>query len=426
MCDSIVVVKPGEPVWVGKNSDREPDEVQVVDRVPAAAHDEGSSLHTTHIVIPEARATQEVILSRPRWMWGCEMGVNARGVAIANEAVFVRLPLAPEGLTGMDLQRLALERAGSAADAVEVIIDLLGRFPQGGRMGFRNHGMRYASSFIVADAAEAWILETAGELWAAQKVVGVRTISNVLTINDDFDRIHPQAYAVARARGYCQRLADFGFARCFASRFYRAMTGGEARRGCTRELLSIFAASGAVSAGAMATVLRDHGGVGPQGGLRMVMPCAHASWLPTRASGQTTASMIACLDQAAGPRVWMTGTSSPCLSVFKPVGFGHDALRGLPQPGDVPDGESLWWRHERLHRAVLADYDRRRAAFEAERARLEAEAWSIEAGDAAAVTGIWEAHRQALPGWLEAAAAARRPRHRPFHGFWARKARQAG
>ena len=424
MCDSMVAVTP-EAVWLGKNSDREPDEVQVVEPRPAARHAAGAEVAIGEVRVPQAAATLAVTLSRPRWMWGCEMGVNARGVAIANEAVFVRMPLARVGLTGMDLQRLALERAGSAADAVALIIELLGRYPQGGRMGYRDRSMRYSSSFLVADPREAWVLETAGELWATQRVVGVRTISNALTIDADFDAIHPRALEVARSRGLCRGAADFGFARCFASRFYGVMAGGSARRACTRELLELFAASGPLGAPAVAAVLRDHGGGEPESGWRMQMPCAHASWLPTRAAGQTTASMIARLGPE-GPEVWMTGTSSPCLSVFKPVPVGGDALDGLPAPEEAPDEESLWWRHERLHRVTLGDYDARRAAFAAERARLEAAAWAVDAADAGAVRGIWEAHRAAIPGWTAAARAAGRGRGRPFHRFWAAKARSAG
>ncbi len=418
MCDTIVAAHPGQPVWLGKNSDREPGEAQVVERHPverhpAARHRPGSSLRATHLELPRAEATYEVILSRPGWMWGCEMGVNARGLAVGNEAVFTRLPVAASGLTGMDLQRLALERAATAAEALELIVELLARHPQGGRMSLRQAGMRYHSSFLLADPGEAWVLETAGELWAAERVRGVRTISNVLTIGRRFDRVHEGAYTVARERGWCSSAKDFSFRRAFGSRFYRMAAGGEARRGLTHRCLS--GAGEELEAADLAAVLRDHGGRSPAAGWRMEMPCAHASWLPTRSAGQTTGSMIVRLVVAEPPAVWMTGTSSPCLSVFKPVPWGGDV---------AGDSESLWWRHERLHRLTLGDYDARRAVFETERAELEGRALAIDPAGVESCRGVWRDHRRAIPDWTERAAAAGRRRWRPFELFWGLQARR--
>jgi hypothetical protein len=44
------------------------------------------------------------------------------------------------------------------------------------------------------------VFETAAHFWAAKKVRGVATISNELTIDEDFDRIHSDAYSFARGR----------------------------------------------------------------------------------------------------------------------------------------------------------------------------------------------------------------------------------
>jgi len=423
MCDSLVVARPGAPVWLAKNSDRHPDEVQVVESTWPERHIDEPRV-SREIDAWLGRARLEALISRPHWLWGCEMGVNERGVAIGNEAVFCRPPAAKQGLTGMHMQRIALERAESAAAALALITGMLARYPQGGRMSWRGE-LRYSSSFLIADHVEAWVLETAGHLWAAQRVRGARTLSNMLTIEDDFDQIHPEAMATAKARGYCRGAADFGFARCFASGFYRRLTGGVQRRRATEALVAGLCAR-AVDAPGLAMVLQDHGAAGPASGLRMLMPCAHASWLPTRSSGQTTGSMIARLD-AAGPQVWFTGSSSPCLSVFKPVSFGAaDPLAGSPPASAQADAEGLWWRHERLHRATMADYSRRRAAFEGERARLQAAAWAVDPGDPAAVAAIWEGHRAALPGWLSAASSVAGRRLGPFYAFWAQKSRAAG
>ena len=62
----------------------------------------------TYIEIDQAPKTEAVILSRPAWLWGAEMGSNEHGVCIGNEAVWDRLN-GPDDLTerllGMDLVR---------------------------------------------------------------------------------------------------------------------------------------------------------------------------------------------------------------------------------------------------------------------------------------------------------------------------------
>jgi secernin len=92
----------------------------------------------------------------------------------------------------------------------------------------------------------------------------------------------------------------------------------------------------------------------------MEMPCAHSSWWPTRQAGQTTGSMVSRLSHKDSLH-WLTGTSSPCLSVYKPVRLGGGLIASGPLAGEGFDGESLFWRHEQLHRATLKDYARLKA-----------------------------------------------------------------
>ena len=407
MCDTIVAVPPATidgAVWFGKNSDREPGEAQLVEHHSANSYSSPAQLRCTHIEIPQAAHTFEVILSRPFWMWGAEMGTNERGVTIGNEAVFTKLPYAKTGLTGMDLLRLALERADCAQAALHLITDLITRHGQGGGCGYRNKKFRYHNSFIIADANEAWVLETADKYWVAEKVKGLRTISNGLTIGKEFDLISPDAYEFARSQGWCQSSADFDFARCFGNAKEANLSGGETRRACTLQGLS-GNANGAGREDFFAT-LRDHNGFTPKQGWRLQMPCAHASWWPRRRSGQTTGSMVSRL-QPNGAQHYLTGTSSPCLSVFKPVAFGQDNHLG--------DTEKLFWQHERLHRLVIGDYARRRAVIEEARVSLQADVLAGKIADA------WETHRQQIPLWTKrvAAIAQGRKSYSFFDRYWA-------
>ena len=63
----------------------------------------------TYISIPQVETTHGVVLSKPAWIWGAEIGANEHGVAIGNEAVWNRLSDpdydAVPRLLGMDLLR---------------------------------------------------------------------------------------------------------------------------------------------------------------------------------------------------------------------------------------------------------------------------------------------------------------------------------
>jgi dipeptidase len=413
MCDTIVMVED-DAVWLAKNSDREPGEAQAVEHVARTRHAPGARLQATYLAIDQARETHEVVIARPAWMWGAEMGANEHGLAIGNEAVFTRVPVARAGLLGMDLLRLALERCASADEALELITWMIARHGQGGGAGFRNRRFTYHNAFLIADPRGAWLLETAGRFWAAVRVArGVRTISNVLTIGADYTRVGPDTIDGARAAGLLRRGQTFDFRRCFGARVVGWLGGGDVRRACT-----LRAASAGRPIAALADALRDHAGRAPASGARMLMPCAHASWLPTRGAGQTTGTMISRLARGRSQH-FFTGTSAPCLSVLKPVPLGQGPVDTGPRPGTAGfDGASLFWRAERLHRVVLRDYEARRAAFEAERAALEARALARvqaartaraagEAAEAAEATGLWHEHREAVLAWTDRALRIR-------------------
>jgi hypothetical protein len=126
-------------------------------------------------------------------MWGAEMGANEHGVVIGNEAVWTTEPCAETGLLGMDLVRLGLERAATAGEALQLIVDLMEAYGQGGNCA-EHFSFNYHNSYLIADQEEAWVLETAGRYWVAEKITsGTRSISNSLSI-------HGKAEAT---RGFC-------------------------------------------------------------------------------------------------------------------------------------------------------------------------------------------------------------------------------
>jgi len=193
-CDTFVYVAgdggPSSTIF-GKNSDRPSDEKHEVVYFPAAKHIPRSNVRCTHISIQQVKTTLAVILSRPAWMWGCEMGANELGVVGGNEAVSSLLAeeIGTEPrLLGMDLLRLALERGRTANEAAKVVCDLLEAHGQGGNcINNQDDGefWTYENGFLFADAHEAFVVETAGiNHWAIERISPgkKRNISNGLSI----------------------------------------------------------------------------------------------------------------------------------------------------------------------------------------------------------------------------------------------------
>jgi secernin len=394
MCDTFLAlqtVTADGAVIFGKNSDREPNEAQALEYQPAQFFSDPQTVQCTYRAIPQVKETHAVLLCRPFWMWGAEMGANEKGVVIGNEAVFTRMPVDKGGgLTGMDLLRLALERSASASQALEVIAGLLSDHGQGGICGYEDKRFAYHNSFIIADSREGWVLETAGSLWAAVKVRDFYAISNALTIGEEFDESHPDLIDTARQKGWLKTRKTFHFARCYSDWLYTTFSAAKQRRERSLELIRSF--KGKLNIASAVNVLRDHleDDYRPDSHFLGNRICAHAANKLTRNATQTTGSLVAHLSPKT-QTYWATGTAAACTSVFKPIWFeGHV----LPDLGIAPtrcfDPKSLWWRHEQLHRSILLSYADRIRPYSVERDRLQncfiQDAAGISSGSRAAFT----------------------------------------
>jgi secernin len=371
MCDTLYAAPEATAdhlALLAKNSDRPPNEAQYLAWFPARSYSEDEKLGCTYIQIPQAKHTYAVLLSKPYWMWGAEMGVNEHGLAIGNETLFSKIPANKEpALLGMDLLRLGLERAKTASQAVEVIVNLLERYGQGGNNSHTGH-LYYHNSFLMADAEECWVLETVGRHWAARKANPFYSISNRITLTTSWDRSSPDLTQYLLDKKLARSEQEIDLERNFSDFLFTTFADGGRRCQRSRDLLS--RDQGEIGIQTMVVILRDHQvHPDPTSGLSGADICMHAGPGPIRIS-QTTGSLIASLSKDH-PLIFATGTAAPCTGIFKPVWVDAPPSRPLAIPDGRYDPETLFWAHERLHRKVLENYPARLAAYREQRDALE-------------------------------------------------------
>ncbi|MFP5328147.1 MAG: C69 family dipeptidase [Acidimicrobiia bacterium] len=334
MCDTLCAVGR-ERTLFAKNSDRAPSEAQVLEALPGRVS--RGTLRTQYLEIEDADSVG-ILGSRPVWLWGLEHGVNANRVAIGNEQVWTidepdaRTP----GLLGIDLVRLGLERARSADHAVDVITALLERHGQSGAADGEK-GEAYFSSFLVADPAEAWVVETSNRTWVAKRVgPGENSaLTNRLTLRYDWER---SSVDVAAGSDF-DAWRDPSVGTLHADR--RLEAAGRCLKAASADDLDL---------GVVVRHLRDHDGDGPPPQSYVpfgegVTVCMHLG-----RHQATTASMVAELpaDPERPVRAW-AALGSPCVSIYLPC-LGAPAVA----PGAMSRAEA-WQRFADLARATERD-----------------------------------------------------------------------
>uniref|UniRef100_A0A8C9K7D1 Secernin 1 n=4 Tax=Panthera TaxID=9688 RepID=A0A8C9K7D1_PANTA len=292
-------------VVFGKNSARPRDEVQEVVYFSAADHEPESKVECTYISIDQVPRTHAIVLSRPAWLWGAEMGANEHGVCIANEAINAREPAAEtEALLGMDLVRLGLERGTTAKEALDVIVALLEEHGQGGNYYEDAHACHsFQSAYLIVDREEAWVLETVGKYWAAEQITeGVKCICNQLSLTTKIDAQHPELRSYAQSQGWWTGEDEFNFSEVFSP--------ADDHLDCCAGKDSLEKKEESITVQTMIDILRDKAsGV-----------CIDSE------SFLTTASVVSVLPQnRSSPCIhYFTGTPDPSRSIFKPFIFVDD------------------------------------------------------------------------------------------------------
>lgn len=421
-CDTLVALSDatnGGPVLLGKNSDR-----PAFDSQPLRFHPRrrpAGRLALAYVEVPDTAESYAHLGGSPYWCWGHEIGLSEHGVAIGNEALFTR-DLASNvaaarggeavrpGILGMELVRLGLERGRTAEQAVGVMTDLVERYGQwGSGVPCRSAADgAYDNSYLVADAREAWVLETSGRRWVAKRVErGTWAVSNQPTIRTDWDDASTDLVEHAIGRGWWPRDGEVGFdfARAYADPG-TPLQASHIRLSRSRELLREATGAGGVTVRRVERILRDHYEDTFLGGpyFTAALPdfltlCMHShpagfTW------GNTASSSVCVLPRDGGglPHMWWTPLT-PCTGVYLPVFVdaatvpvsftraGSVGERGRPEdvPADGYRADSYWWRFHRLFETVRGDelgwqFDERRPAVRAAFDPLEAR-WAEQLPD---------------------------------------------
>lgn len=327
MCDTLGrILEKGS--FFAKNSDRSPNEIQLTEFYPAATGLTGE-VNCTYISIPQAEHTNAVLLSRPAWMWGAEMGVNEHGLCIGNEAVFTKGPYSKTGLTGMDMVRLALERCENSRLAVSLLIDLLERYGQGGNCGY-DHKFYYDNAFLIMDRKELYVLQSAGKNWVYKRYPKAN-ISNRLSIGWDGD-----AYAGRR---------KFDFRKQFTDPVYTGFSGAKRRQNLVEDFTFNSLSS------CMSALQTHEPDCDPFCKGSVKSPCMHYGGA---VGDHTTASWVVSLE-ADKTVVWSTGCSLPCVSLYKPWCFGTEPVLPVTAP-ESEAGKEYWMAAEKFRRNIIGKH----------------------------------------------------------------------
>lgn len=289
--------------------------------------------------------TRSVILSKPSWMFGAEMGSNDAGVVIGNEAVWSDYKSNESDvkrLLGMDLLRLSLERSISAKNAVDVITDLLEKYGQGGPCAENEPGFSYFNSFIIADPIEAYVIETAHNVWAVERVSsGFRNISNTYSIQTKIDFHSSNLFNAAKSTGKWDGSSQLNFAAVFGTSSDGTVSKGDGRFSSGRSLLKKYTQGKSFDVNSMMMILRDE-----------TSGICRDCYDPF----PTASSQVSLLSSTRKSIHYFTGTPDATVSVFKPFIFSQKSniqLTNLTKSMESEDGKhELYKKHEEKYKVL--------------------------------------------------------------------------
>lgn len=370
MGDTIAIYKENtlmESTIIGKSCNHSPNEVFLTLKVDAKDYSKEETVKTTTIILPQIPHTYGMIVQKPLWSWGCETGMNEKGLAIGCETVVTKATshvINEGGLIGNDVCRLVLERCESAKTGAEYIIELFEAYGHCQWVkGSLDRKKLYDYSYLIADNIDIYVIETAGKHWVRKRIPNeerIYAITNMLTINDDYDSCsesikekEKDGYKVHWKREYGRYLiASFRGAPVRRYGFIDDVTSDLDGRAMKISKHAVFGFKrirhgdgNGVSIDTFKHALRRHM---QQNVDRPSQPCMHFGDTPR--SLCTVANIIYLPGQ---DMIASTMTSTPCRAIFIPMFLQGDCY--IKKEGQEIEAEAEWIKREIVIRSSYTD-----------------------------------------------------------------------
>ncbi len=360
---------------------------------------------------PQQQLPLAALAVQPQGNWGCSGGMNEKNVAVAVCAVPVKGKIGGE-MPPLELCRRVLQNAASARAAAEYVGGLLA------------DGTIQGASLGVADAEQAWEIQTADGRMVAKEVDDLAALSNIFSIGADYELSAGIDSEFDFAKKYADERADLAGSAGF--RRYLSLFGlmnaklGQPKRNMLSALMGRPGDGErdkpeGIHADTAQKILSCHYAEGPAGNDL----CLH---------GAKTCTACSLVALPALGTVWVTGSAHACRSIFKPL-----CLRGaLPTATDERGAYRYWLQRELIARNVDSgalkkyDYDGAAAQLNAQLLELARDFYGCTAAAATQINRtVWDTESDFVNEWLEKCLPFERLPARPLRGAAARRAQNA-
>jgi dipeptidase len=372
-CTTIIVGKDltkNGTVLMGHNEELGDYSAQHYVYRPAALHEKGTILKTPNAEVPQVEKTfaynATIIFDKTYIPGEITSGMNENFVVIGNNLAYQRDDVRPwpsEGrMIWTDYAQIALERAKTAREAVQIIGDLAQEYKHWGP----------GTMFGIADPNEGWFIEITQEgQWVAERVpddgVGVRANTYRIRVVD-FDAperfmFSPDLVQYAEEKGwYSPSEGDFDFQKIYADPERAANPYNERRHWRVETVLG--EKTSPITAKDLQDLLRDH-----YEGTEYDLTGGYASGSPLETPErtidrlQTEVSVVfelrSSLPVGLGGLSWRA-MGTPSTSVYIPWYFASTDIPKEYQTGtNELTPESAYWAFRTLSEKVNANYGER-------------------------------------------------------------------